>query len=771
MQIGNWQKSCHWQSTTSVCCSQLPICILQFALCNFLSKTGEAFLMAEVAVAFLWHQHQPYYPDDVAGANLMPWVRLHGVKDYYGMALHLLEFPEMACTINLVPSLLVQLQAYTEHGCTDQLLEASRKPVDGLTEEDTLFLLDHFFMANPEQMIRPFPRYFELYMRRSPGRGTARDALRRFQPRDFRDLQVWFNLAWIHPLAFERDSELKALRDKGRYFTEADKAAVLEKHLEILRQVLPLHRELAARDQVELTTTPFYHPILPLLFDKKLAREATPEVKLPRYAGGYPDDAEVQVRRAVEHHAQLFGSRPRGMWPAEGSVCQAMLPLLYKHGIRWIATDEEILSASTQGFISRDNKGHLRNPDHMYRPYRVTEHGCDLGIVFRDHALSDLIGFHYQRSDPVAAADDFISKLHGIAEGVKGDGPALVSVILDGENCWEHYPGGGAAFLRALYERCVRERDIHPVKIGDFLDKHPPRDTLPHLFAGSWINHNFAIWVGHEEDNTAWDTLHSAREHLKLRASEGRVPLEKIQQAREEIYIAEGSDWFWWYGPENTSSQDALFDYLFRKHLQNMYLLLGDQPPPELARPISQRSQRPIHTLPRAFLQVKIDGRRTFFEWLTAGKYVCHNERGSMVMAAKGPIRELHFGFDAKTLFVRIDCDGPARDALAEFDALRVSFVEPAGWEVVLHHPGRPDQAVRVQRQKETAATGQPEAAVDQIAELGIAFELLGVKADQPIQFFVELMEGKQSRDRAPREGTINLTCPGPEFEQIMWDV
>jgi len=245
--------------------------------------------MADVAVTFLWHQHQPYYPDDVAGANPMPWVRLHGVKDYYGMALHLLEYPEMRCTINLVPSLLIQVQAYTERGATDRYLEVARKPADGLTEEDGLFLLDHFFMANHDHMIRPFPRYGELLQRRGPGRNTAREALRRFQERDFRDLQVWFNLTWIHPLVFERDAELRALREKGRGFSENEKTWLLDKQLEILRQVIPLHRKLAENGQVELTTTPFYHPILPLLLDKKLAREALPDLKLPRYAGGYPD--------------------------------------------------------------------------------------------------------------------------------------------------------------------------------------------------------------------------------------------------------------------------------------------------------------------------------------------------------------------------------------------------------------------------------------------------------------------------------------------------
>jgi alpha-amylase/alpha-mannosidase (GH57 family) len=726
-----------------------------------------------IALAFLWHQHQPYYPDDVAGENPMPWVRLHGVKDYYGMALHLLEYPEMRCTINLVPSLLAQLLAYTERGASDRFLDVSRKPADGLDEADCLFLLDHFFMANPETMVRPFPRYAELYARRGLGRNTAAEALRRFGPRDLRDLQVWFNLAWVHPLAFERDDGLCELRDKGLHFDEDEKGWLLDKHLEILGQVIPLHRRLEEERQVELTTTPYFHPILPLLFDKKLAREAMPDVRLPRYAGGYPEDAAVHVRRAVEEHARLFGRAPRGMWPAEGSVCQPMLPLLWEHGIRWIATDEEVLSASTQGLVSRDARGHVRNPEAMYRAYRVGEPGHDLGIVFRDHALSDAIGFHYQRSDPVAAAEDFLGKLRGIGAAVEGD--ALVPVILDGENCWEHYPDGGVGFLRALYERCARADDVRPVKVGDYLEENPPRDVLPHLFAGSWINHNFAIWVGHDDDNTAWDALHRAREYLlaksRATATEYSVLSTQLERAWEEIYIAEGSDWFWWYGDDHSSAQDALFDYLFRKHLQNVYLLLGDEPPADLARPINRRAARAIYTLPRSFLDVKIDGRRTFFEWVGAGRYTCQNERGTMAMAARGPLSELYFGFDVNRLFLRLDCEGPARAALAAFDTVRVGFLDPAGFEVRIDNPGRAGEAVRLLRGGGPAKALGLEASIDQIAEVAVPFDALEVAVGGPVHFFVDVLEGEQSRDRAPREGTINLSRPTPDFERIMWDV
>ncbi len=557
--------------------------------------------MADVVVAFLWHQHQPYYPDDVTGENPMPWVRLHGVKDYYGMALHLLEFPEMRCTINLVPSLLLQLESYAQHGASDRFLDLSRIPADGLTENDALFLLDHFFMGNAEHMIRPYPRYGELFQRRGADKHSARDALRRFQERDLRDLQVWFNLTWIHPLAVERDEFLSGLRDKGRNFTESEKSALLEKHLAILKEVLPLHRRLADSGQIELTTTPYFHPILPLLLDKKLAREALPDLKLPHYTGGYPEDAAWHLRRAIEQHASLFGKPPRGLWPAEGSVCQSMLPLLAQHGIRWIATDEEILGASTHGFVSRDSKGHVRNPDRMYRPYKVKEGTAELDIVFRDHALSDLIGFHYQRSDPNQAAANFLTSLRGIGQCVHTAEPALVSVILDGENCWEHYPGGGVAFLRCplpgVYPDDQHQTDADrrlppevPAARCAAASVSPAAGSTTTLPSGSATRRTIppgTPCIGRASTCARYPHRQPLAGNDQRNGAMQYPPDAVEEKAWEELYIAEGSDWFWWYGDEHTSAQDSLFDYLFRKHLQNVYLLLGDVPPPELARPIA----------------------------------------------------------------------------------------------------------------------------------------------------------------------------------------
>ncbi len=428
--------------------------------------------MAMVSLALVWHHHQPYYPDDVAGENPMPWVRLHATKDYLGMALHLEEVPEFACTINLVPSLLVQLEAYV-NGATDTHLIHSRKPVDGLNDEAACYVLDNFFMASPDSMIRPHHRYHELYMMRSAWNTPAKHALGRFRPRDLRDLQVWSNLAWFHPLLFETDHELAEFREKGRYYTEDEKHWLLDKQRELLAEVIPRHRKLAERGQIELTTSPFFHPILPLLLDKNSAREAMPDVALPGYRGGYADDAAAHVRRAVESHTRHFGERPRGMWPSEGSVSQALIPLLASHGIEWIATDEEILGCSTGGRIGRDSRGHVRHPELLYRAWKVREADHELAIIFRDHSMSDQIGFHYQRSPGPVAAADFLAKLHAIGDACRHNPATLVSVILDGENCWEYYPDGGVSFLRSVYQGVARDPRVRPVKIGEFLRQHP----------------------------------------------------------------------------------------------------------------------------------------------------------------------------------------------------------------------------------------------------------------------------------------------------------
>jgi alpha-amylase/alpha-mannosidase (GH57 family) len=729
--------------------------------------------MAKVSLALLWHHHQPYYPDEVAGENPMPWVRLHATKDYLGMALHLEEVPEFACTVNLVPSLLAQLAAYAA-GATDAHLTRSAHPADSLSEDDAAHVLDNFFMAHADSMIRPHPRYHELFMLRSAWNSSARQALARFRARDLRDLQVWSNLAWIHPLLFDKDPELADFRAKARHYSEDDKEWLLKKQIALLKQVVPRYRALAERGQIELSTTPYYHPILPLLIERASAREAMPEVTLPNCRDSYVEDARMQVRLAIEAHRAHFGQAPRGMWPSEGSVSQAVIPVLAAEGIRWIATDEEILCCSTGGTVSRDSRGHVRHPELLYRAWKVREAEHELAIIFRDHSLSDQIGFHYQRSPGPAAAGDLIAKLHAIGEACDGKAATLVPVILDGENCWEYYPDGGVSFLRSLYQGIARDQRVRPVKVGEFLEQHPPWDTLQRLFAGSWISHNFAIWIGHPEDNRAWDALDSTRAFLVTESKSGRHDPGSLARAWKEIYIAQGSDWFWWYGDDHSSALDGLFDHLFRKHLRNVYTLLGCDPPGSLFTPISGRAGRGLaHAQPISFLTVKVDGRATYFEWIDAARYVCGNERATMSPASRGILQSVSFGFDAERLLVRVDTEGgPARERLALADRMRIAFVDPPDWEIAVLEPADIRPIAHLHHAQHPPVNGSTiQVACGTILELALPFSRIQAEPGDPIRFYVELLKGETSLDRAPREGILELAAPSPDFERIMWQV
>ena len=728
--------------------------------------------MARIALALYWHQHQPYYPDDVTGEVLMPWVRLHGIKDYWGLAVLVKEFPELRCTFNYVPSLVTQLEDLAEGRVEDQHLRTSRVPASDLSHDDKVFMLENFFLAHHEHMIQPHPRYLALFRKRGVGSIPTGRAIRRYSEQEWRDLQVWANLTWFHPLLFTDGSLPAELEHKGMNFSEDEKSALLDRELEVLKEIVPLHKEMAASGQIEMTTSPFYHPILPILWDKRLAREAMPRVELPRHRESYPEDAVWHVRRAVAYHTQVFGEAPRGMWPSEGSVCQAIVPVLADAGIQWFASDEEILSMSTGGQVARDRQGHVRHPELLYRPYRVREGNNELHCVFRDHALSDLVGFHYQRFGADEAAADFVAKLKAIGQAV-APAEAFVPVILDGENAWEYYRNQGVDFLRALHRHLCADADVQTVRIGDYVSEHPDAEALPRLASGSWINHNFAIWIGHPEDNRAWDLLHETREHLRRRGP--RPPetesADPLARAWKEIDIAEGSDWFWWFGDDHSSAQDALFDSLFRKHLKNVYELLGESAPAALHEIISRAAHWAKYTDPKAFLDLTINGRRTFFEWLCAGRYSCRSERGTMTLVTGGTLQEVYFGFDENHLLVRLDTHGPARQALQQVDAARIAFSQPAGAEIRLTSPARPDAMLSVSAGRRAVPSGGEAFAVDQIVEIRVPFKMLGAEPDDPLNFFIELLQEDSSTDRAPREGTINLTVPTADFEQIMWQV
>ncbi|MBK9248763.1 MAG: glycoside hydrolase [Ignavibacteria bacterium] len=515
--------------------------------------------MLPLRVAFLWHQHQPYYKKDQT--FILPWVRLHGAKDYYDLPALLREFPAIKQTINLAPSLMIQIDDYLHHSTKDRVQILTEIPAELLTDVQKKDILSLFFLCNQELMILPYERYRTLHEQSS----RPEIAIAEFTSQDWCDLQTWYNLTWIGQLS-RSDERVERLFKQGSLFTEADKLLVLTIHLEILGRVLPVMKELRDARQIEISVTPMYHPISPLLISATSAREALPNCTLPDEQFDGTADAELHIKRAQAYFNSTFNSLPRGIWPSEGSVSMASLDLMVQNNIAWAASDEDVLWASTAEHHWTDK----------FFPRKVHTPSGTISLLFRDHALSDAIGFVYSRWDAIHAADDFCRRLREIRAGIvehygeKALEHAVVPVILDGENCWEYYFQNGAYFLRSLYSRLSSDEFL-TVTCEDATNGHS--DFLPPLQkirAGSWINANFKIWIGHAEDNAAWSMLAVAR----------RAVLEMKHHidytaAYEHILIAEGSDWCWWYGDDHVSANQAQFDELFRWNIEQAYRKVG----------------------------------------------------------------------------------------------------------------------------------------------------------------------------------------------------
>ncbi len=733
-----------------------------------------------IKVAILWHMHQPYYEDLATGEHVLPWVRLHALKDYFGMVALLREFPSIRLTFNLVPSLLVQLQAFAENRARDRHLELGLKPAEQLTEDDQSFILANFFHAHRARMIDPYPRYRELLATlesTAHGHGALTAGAQAgpgFSTADLRDLQVWHKLAWVDPGYLAGESRVRALVEKDRGFSEDDKLTLRQIELEILQRIVPEYRGALERGQVELSASPFYHPILPLLCDTDVYLQGQPHGRLPRHRFRHPEDAAEQLSRAADYHARVFGQPPVGLWPPEGSVSEAIVPLVRNAGFDWLASDEMILSRTLNAALTRDGQGHLEQPELLYRPYRIRSGGADVSALFRDHHLSDLIGFTYSSWDPDAAARDFVDRLQeaGKRFAARTNGAdATIPIVLDGENAWEHYEGGGRSFLRALYARLAAEPGIKTVTCRDACES--PEAELGRLFPGSWINADFYIWIGHPDDHRAWAQLADAREMLAR--AEGETEAAALARAREEVLIAEGSDWFWWYGDDHSSAHDRVFDDLFRRHLRNTYRALKKTIPEELFVTNISTSQLQIDSgSPLGFVHPTIDGEdSSYFEWIGAALLDDRGAAGTMSQSAlpAHTLLAIRFGFDRARLYVRADVSGSARDVLAAGHAFVVSFLRPAGLRLRVVTNGDKLDARLWARQPD--GHEQPIQAVEAVAgsilEVALPLEALMVKPGDTLGFSVALWDGEIECERFPSDYLIEATVPTEDFEAVNW--
>lgn len=673
--------------------------------------------MPQITLCLFWHMHQPFYKDLVSGDYRLPWARLHALKDYYGMVKILEEFPEIHVTFNLAPSLLAQIEDYAEGKASDPFLALALKPAEAIGRAEREFLLRYLFQANEQRLIGRYPRYRELFAIFKENQCMPQLAAESFDNQMLRDLQVLSQLAWFDEEYLAHDPQIRRLAEKQRNYRREDQETIANKQSELLQKVIPIYRDFAARGQIELAASPFYHPILPLLCDSNIAAVSHPYLALPSQFS-YPQDAEDQLSLACEFFLSRFGKRPNGLWPSEGSVSDAALRIAARAGFRWAASGDQVLARTLNAPL---------NPASAYRPYRWQQEGDILNVIFRDHVLSDLIAFAYQRMDPDRAAEHFLAEVRKSCRPVLAEGRrALVPVILDGENAWEFYFENGRPFLRELYARLSADPEIGARTVSEALRETEP-EPLSRVFPGSWIDANFDIWIGAEEDNLAWEQLLRARRtYDEVLRSPVATELtgEAKRLAKEELLIAEGSDWCWWYGPEHSSANRPEFDELFRGHLANMYRLLALDPPAELNHPILRGGDNRLHEPPSGLIQPEIDGTVSpVAEWSHAGRYRVASEslRPSIV-------RDLYYGSSGENVYFRVDLSDAA--AMAAPPELSFDLRNAAGerFQVKLT-PG--DGSVSVER--ENLPEGTVEAAMDSICEMRVSMGALHTRAGDPL--------------------------------------
>ncbi|HZR09139.1 MAG TPA: glycoside hydrolase family 57 protein, partial [Myxococcales bacterium] len=682
---------------------------------------------------FLWHMHQPEYRDPVSGQPVLPWVRLHATRSYNDMALALESHEKARVVVNWAPSLLLQLEAYAAGAAVDRDEELARKPAETLTPPERAQVLKQSFSVDWEVWVKPVERYAELLAKRGADLRGA-DLLRiqeRFSPRDLLDLQVHFILAWMGFAARREHPQVAALVAKERGFSEGEKAELLRISRQIAAGIVPRWRALAERGIAELTCSPMFHPILPLLVDSDSARRAMPDAALPpRFL--FPQDAREQVRRGLARAQRDFGSRPLGMWPSEGSVSPEVLEILAGEEVRWCATDQGILERS-------DLDAPAEAPLH-HAPWACGP----VAVFFRDRDLSDRVGFRYAKSDPAEAAKDLLERIAAAGKG------ATVTIALDGENPWEHYPNSGEQFLEALYAGLGSE--VTPVLPREEIAARPPRKRIARIHSGSWIESSFRIWIGHPEDNRAWTLLGQARTALERARAE--IAPERFEKAYEAVLAAEGSDWFWWYGDDFTTDSAPEFDALFRHHVEQVFRHIGVAPPEGLARPIiaphKDRSQAAaISVPPRRLIRPLIDGySRSYFEWNGAGYHRPGGAGGSSMYQGGGAFSQLWYGFSPTDLYVRLDPSQGA-DTSGELRILLTRENHERTLRMQVRHGG--EECPVLDEQGEKCGSGRSGA----IVELQVRVSALGLSPSDRAGLLLRLLRNGIEVDRLPRYGEL----------------
>ena len=746
--------------------------------------------MAEpLYVSFLWHMHQPFYKDPVRGGYILPWTYLHGVKDYYDMPAIVDATPGAKVVFNLVPSLLEQIRDYAAGTAQDPfLLRGSLSPAD-MNEEERLFVVENFFSANRQRMIEPHQRYLELYCLAGDGiPGAARDRLRFMSDQDLLDLQVWFYLSWTGEAARRRYPEFGELMRKGKQFSAADKLLLFQTQSALLGEIIPLYKRLHLEGKAELSVTPYFHPILPLLCDTATAKIAMPKVNLPRTRYRYPEDARSQVARGIACFEEIFGFAPRGMWPSEGAVSEEALALMAEHGVGWSASDEWVLAHSLPGGLGKEREA-------LYRPYSFHREGRELALFFRDHGLSDLIGFTYSQWEPGRAVADFVARLKEVRQRCRSS--RVVPIIMDGENAWEYYQDNGFPFLSRLYGALAQTPGLQAATFSEVLQRVPERPPLGGLHPGSWINANYGIWIGHPEKNRAWDHLAKARgaavERSPLVASllagapippphEGEerggepgaiggadLSEESARLVCNSLYAAQGSDWFWWFGDDHFSPHAGSFDLLFRRHLMNIYRLLGLAVPADLYEPIKKQFPAGFVREPAALITPAITGIVTdYFEWLAAGLYDL-TKQASAMHAAETLLQSFYYGYDGNFFYFRVDGVQSLDKVFQQEDCLSLHLVHGSEFRLEMEL-GTCEAELMVKSPSGWRPHGTvAQYCIGRIVEARIPLSALSLTPGDKLFSYLTYTRSRDELGRWPVDTPLLLNYAGPDLESETW--
>jgi alpha-amylase/alpha-mannosidase (GH57 family) len=562
-------------------------------------------------------------------------------------------------------------------------------------------------------MIGPYPRYLSLLLKR--GKNIVEDELpviaQMFKTAEWRDLQIWSNIVWIDPIF--RD-DVKDLFEKGKNFKEEDKERVITLERKIIGSIFNEYKKAADLGQIEITTSPLYHPILPLLMNSELAKVSNPNLDIP-FQFKHPEDAEIQLVKGIETFEAIFGRKPQGIWPSEGSVCEELMPMFAKLGIRWIATDEEILARSLRRSLYRHGNGVPSSPELLYKPWKYK----DINMIFRDHVISDLIGFTYYNWDQGEAANDFVERIKRISNELPSFDNFIIPIILDGENAWEAYANDGTDFFRSLYGELAKQ-NIPTTTVSGFLEKHGVKNDLPSVFPGSWIGANFDIWIGQPEDHVGWKIVADVRKKLV----EKNVTDAEIWN---KFYTLEGSDWFWWFGSGHISATTEVFDELFRLTAIWIYQKIGEEPPAELYSSIQQKAEI-FSCQPIDRINPVIDGRVTnYYEWYNAG-YCDIKRMGGTMHRFAGLFSRVYCGFDDENLYIRFDVE---EENIADYE-YTIRFFKPTDFEIIID--GNNDIVCKI----------------DKVAEISIPLGILKVDDESMVEFMIDAKQKGIEVDRTP---------------------